>query len=60
MPWATWVMLELNNAKDNLGKLQDTWVECTYNAFVAKWAQVGDKVFADFFKIVIEKNLVMG
>ena len=60
MPWATWVMLELNNAKDKLGKLQDNWVQYTYNAFAAKWAQVGDKVSADFFKFVTPKKTCNG
>ena len=60
MPWATWVMLELNNAKDKLGKLQDNWAQCTYNAFTAKWAQVGDKVSADFFKFVTPKKTCNG
>ena len=60
MPWAMWVMLELNNAKDKLCKLQDTWVQCTYNAFAAKLAQMGDKVFVDFFKIVTPKKTSNG
>ena len=60
MPWATWVVLELNNAKDKLGKLQDNWAQCTYNAFAAKWAQVGDKVSADFFKFVTPKRTCNG
>ena len=56
MSWATWVMSELNNTMDKLSKLQDAWAQCTYNSFAAKWAQVGDKVFADFFKIVKDKK----
>ena len=58
MPWATWVMSELNNTMDKLSKLQDAWAQCTYNSFVAKWTQVGDKISADFLKIVIEKKIM--
>ena len=60
MPWATWVMSELNSTMDKLSKLQDTWAQCTYNSFAAKCAQVGDKVATDFFKFVIEKQSCNG
>ena len=60
MSWAMWVMSELHNTMDKLSKLQDALAQCSYNSFATKWAQVGDKISADFFKIVIEKNLVMG
>ena len=60
MSWALWVMLELNNAKDKVIKIQDNWAQCTHNVFAAKWAQVGDKVSADFFKTVIAKRTCNG
>ena len=56
MSWVTWVMSELNNTLDKLSKLQDTWAQCSYNSFAAKWAQARDKVSSDFFKIVKEKK----
>ena len=40
MPWA---MSDFNNIMDTLSKLQDAWAQCTYNSFVAKWAQAGIK-----------------
>ena len=60
MSWVTWVMSELNNTLDKLSKLQDTWAQCSYNSFAAKWAQAGDEVSSDFFKFVKEKKIVMG
>ena len=60
-PRATWVMSELNNAMDRPSKLQEAWAQCSLYSFAAKWAQVGDKVSADFFIVVKKKkNLVMG
>ena len=57
MPWVTWVMSELNNTMD---KQRMPWVQSSYNSFAAKWAQAGDKVSSDFFKIVKEKKSCNG